>query len=444
VNGTAPMPPRTKPKDTKHLQLKHNTWFLHYRIPKHLKNHPKFENAPAIYSQSLKTDSLKTAKRLRDSIIHKLNAGIDDPFTAWQQVIAERTEQFRADNPHLEDMGIGYQDLLIDSILTSAIKQHGVDPETELPGKLKDDQQLILDAINNRRPDTQKLLRNIANKVISEKRTLGTAPKTLYKISGAVEWFIDHLITDDIDITLIDWDQVHGFIIQDLESNLSGSTVNGHLFGLRQVWSRAKQSKLVSGDNPFSAHKVPKNYQPYDPYTWPEVYQLWEAAEEDLKLLIHSAATTGARMNELLDATVITPDGYDKPCWLFKFNSKGKTEQSTRAVPLHPSLVINPGQPFRMSDRTVSRRFKELVRDTLGEPLNQLTGKPRKLSFHSFRTTVITELTVHQRINEKVVGAVTGHLAGSAKTGSIRTYINPDDLESKYRTVSGIPWKMPR
>jgi integrase len=436
---------KTKPKDTKHLQLRFKTWWLYYRIPKHLKSHPKFINGPAIFAQSLGTDSLKTAKRLRDGIIYNLNAGIDDPFTAWQQELIARTEQFRADNPHLEDGDIGYQDLLIDSILNSAINQHGADPETGHPIKLDEDQQDLLDVINNRLPAKHRRLRFITTKLLDEYTANKKAPKTVLKIRRAADWFLGHIIQDDIDIESIDYDQVRGFLTQDLNAGVSGSTINGHLYGLKQIWDRAKSSKLVTGENPFSKHRVTKDSQSYDPYTQDEIAAMYAAAEDDLKTLIHAAATTGARINELLTAEVKTcrTTKQDRQCWLFKFQSKGKTEQSTRAVPLHPTLQLPEGFRFNMSDRTVTRRFRDLKDRTLGEPLDPLTGKPRKLSFHSFRTTVITELTVNQRINEKVVGAVTGHLAGSARTGSIRTYINPDDLESKYLTVSEIPWKIP-
>jgi hypothetical protein len=93
-----------------------------------------------------------------------------------------------------------------------------------------------------------------------------------------------------------------------------------------------------------------------------------------------------------------------------------------------------------LPDRTVTRQFKELRESCINETLHELTGKPRKLSFHSFRTTVVTELTVTHAINEKVVGSITGHLAGSSKVGSIRSYINPTDLEMQLRIVSRLPW----
>jgi integrase len=221
---------------------------------------------------------------------------------------------------------------------------------------------------------------------------------------------------------------------------VAGSTLNGHLYGLRQVWDRAKKSKIVTGDNPFSSHGIPKESVSYSPFSSEEVMALYDVANDELKLLIHAAATTGARMGELLTGEVRTPTTFNKPCWFFKFKDKGKTEQSTRVVPLHSSLVLPEGFTFKLTDRTVTRQFKELRDRIITNNIDECTGKPRKLSFHSFRTTLITELVVRQGISEKVVGAITGHLAGSMKMGSITSYINSDDLELKSQTVDRIKW----
>jgi integrase len=229
--------------------------------------------------------------------------------------------------------------------------------------------------------------------------------------------------------------------MQDLKNGAASSTIHGHLYGLTQIWKRAKLSKLVTGENPFGGHGVKKRQISYDPFTLAEIYQLHRAANASLKTLIHAAATTGARLNELLTAEVKTPSTFDKPCWLFKFKDRGKTEQSTRVVSIHPSLSLPEGFTFRgLSDRTVTRQFKEIRESCMNETFHELTGKPRKLSSHSFRTTVVTALTVTHRINEKVVGTITGHLAGNAKVGSIRSYINPDDLHILLDVVSLLPW----
>ncbi|MGJ0485687.1 MAG: tyrosine-type recombinase/integrase [Methylomicrobium sp.] len=271
--------------------------------------------------------------------------------------------------------------------------------------QFSEDHQLILDVVNNRQPVKHKRLTFITGKLLEEYKANKKADETIFKIRRSADWFLGHIVQDDIDIEVIDFDQVRGFITQDLNAGVSGSTINGHLYGLKQIWDRAKSSKPVSGENPFSKHRVAKDSQSYDIYEWHEIKTMYDAAEDDLKILIHTAATTGARINELLTAEVmiLKTSIQERPCCMFKFKGKGKTEQSTRAVPLHPTLQLPDGFTFKMSDRTVTRRFRELKEKTLDHPINITTGKPRKLSFHSFRSTVVTELIEKHHINEKVV-----------------------------------------
>ena len=424
-----------KAKDQKHLRQRHNIWWIHYNLPKRLRDHPRFENHPPIYTKSLNTDSLTRAKQLRDTIIYNLNQGIDDNYEAWRQVVLNRSKEFNEANPDL-----GYADLHIEQILEDAAVQFGADPETGHPLKLTEEDSFMLDVLTGNRPDKTKMLRFITDKVVKEREADNQAYRTILKIKRGTDWFLGHIPEDDIDITSINYDQVNGFVVQGKIKGLSGSTLNGHLYGLRQVWERAKKSKIVTGDNPFKTHGVPKNSKSYDPFTAEEVAALYAQANDRMKILIHAAATTGARLNELLTAEIKTPSTFDKPCWLFKFKGKGKTAQSTRAVPLHSSLNLPEGFTFNLTDRTVTRQFEELRGRAIINTIDECTGNPRKLSFHSFRTTLITELVVRQSISEKVVGAITGHLAGSTRMGSITSYINSDDLALKHQTVERITW----
>lgn len=431
-----------KPKDTKHLQLRYNTYWLYYRLPKRLLEHPKFENSPSMITQSLGTDSLSKAKLLRDKIIYELNQHIDDSYEAWEIVHANRAKQFEEHNPHLspEDGDHTYKDVMIDHIIDRSIKEYGRDKLTGEPLKFSEPDKRTLAVLTNTKLDKTKMLRYLTKKVLEEKQVENQASKTLLKIRRASDWFIEHILQDDIDITLIDYDQVHGFIVSDKNRGVSGSTLNGHMYGLSQIWGRAKKSKIVSGDNPFGAHGITNDSTPYSPFSHDEVKEMYSQADEEMKTLIHTAYTTGARLNELLTGEVKTPSSFNSPCWFFKFKDKGKTDQSTRVVPVHSSLSLPEGFVFTLTDRTVTRRFKGLKDRVIVNINDECSGKPRKLSFHSFRTTLITELVANQGISEKVVGAITGHLAGSTKIGSITNYINSDDLELKRQTVERVTW----
>jgi integrase len=413
--------------DTKHLQLRHNVYWLYYRLPKRLKDHPLFENEPAIYTQNLKTDSLIKARRLRGQIITNLNQSIGDDrvHDAWEQEIIKRSQQFQQDNPQLDGQ-FTYEDILRDKI-TSKTTPSAVE-------------QVQLEVLTGKIPNKKVMLRHIAKQVITERETHGQAHKTINKIRRSVDWFLEHTLNDDLEITLIDWDMVHEFVMKDVKQGVSGSTIDGHLFGLRQIWDRARQSKLVNGDNPFQKHNIKKDSTPYDTFTKTEIKKLYDAAEGELKVLIHAGAVTGARINELLTCEVRTPSTYDHPCFFFKFKDKGKTEQSTRVVPVHHSLALPEGFHFTLKGSTAQDQVRKLINRVLGVRLNEMTGEARRLSFHSFRSTVITELTTDHGINEKIVGSISGHTAGSSRAGSIRTYIQPSDLTMKKKVIDLIEW----
>ena len=427
-----------KPKDTKHLRLRGNVWWFHYNLPKKLRDHPKFENSQPIITEALGTDSLSKAKQLRDKRIYELNQNLDDTYDAWLAIHNARAKA--NDESSSGEDAPTYREYVTDEILERSISNYGAEDVTGHPIKISKRDQLTLDVLAKKRPDKTKMLRYLTKKVILEKESEGQASKTLAKIKRSTDWLLEHFVQDDTEIALIDYDQVHEFIVIDRTKGVSGSTLKGHMFGLSQIWMRAKKSKLVSGDNPFSSHGITKDSEPYSPFTYNEVHALYDEADDAMKVLIHSAYTTGARINELLTAEVIIPSSFDSPCWMFKFKDKGKTKESTRVVPVHSSLNLATGFTFNLSDSVAQRRLRKLVDKVIINKDDECSGKPRKLSFHSFRTTLITELSVRQGMNLKIVGAVSGHRAGSAEMGSITSYINTDDLVFKKKTVERMIW----
>jgi integrase len=432
----------TKEKE-KYLQQRGNIWWIYYRLPKNLLLHPDYEKyrKTGIYTQSLKTDSLVIAKKLRDEIIYNLNK-VEDAYTAMDKKILEKSKNYVQ---RFDEFGLPIHKTFEDELKRAIL----VTLQTPLSPNFKHGEintisagnQLILDVINKKRPDSTKMLRSLLKKVLEEKKANGKASKTVSKIKRSVEWFLSHALKDDIDITQITFDQVSAYIAEERENEVPGSTLNGYLYGLRQVWERAKKSKIVEGDNPFGSHGVSKDSESYDPFTYAEVFALYDAADEDMKTLIHAAATTGARLGELITCEAKTPSTVNFKCWFFKFKDKGKNVQSTRIVPVHSSLTIEEGFKFNYSASVVTRDFKELRDKVITDLYDECTGKERKLTFHSFRSTVITELVAEKAISEKVVGSISGHLAGTTNSGSITTYIQPKALELKRKIVEQIAWK---
>ncbi|SFJ88195.1 hypothetical protein SAMN04488079_102166 [Methylophaga sulfidovorans] len=285
-----------------------------------------------------------------------------------------------------------------------------------------------------------KSVKNLTKAVVRESEARGLAKKTISKLERSSSWLLESLMLTDIDIDQIEYEQVNDCLIAELEAGVSGSTLNGHLWGLSKMWSRAKRAKLVSGDNPFTGHKISKKGKSYDPFTMEEIRDLYQHADPEFKTLIHAGATTGARIGEMLRAEVKVL--HDQPCWLFNFKEKGKTEQSTRIVPLHESLDLPEGFTFKIPYRTALRTMREHVDKVLGTRHHELTGEPRKLSFHSFRSTIITQLR-RMRYSDKAIGSITGHLGeDSSKGGSLPVYDHVEALSFKKELVDQIKWSL--
>lgn len=424
--------------DRKHLQKRHNQYWIYYRLPKRLLALPEFQNATTIYAKSLGTDSLKVAIMRRDAEILRLNKKADgDLWSQWQGAFDVEAEAAEVSQGMDADE---YKAILAEVIEDQAGRQFGTDDDTGHPLGLTELQEAQLVALSGKAPEKTKFLKHLTAKLIEEYKANDKATKTTLKIRRASEWFLGHAGLKDGHIGAIEYDQVHEFVVRDQLNDVAGSTIVGYLNGLSQIWERAKKSKFVKGDNPFRGHKVSKDTQSYDVFTKEEIYLLYQEAEGELKTIIHAAATTGARMNEITTAEVLVPKAVSFPCWYFKFNEKGKTAQSTRIVPVHSSLHLEPGFTFKMTDRTCSRLFKALTDRIITDKLKEGSNKPRKLSFHSFRASVISELVGEHRIDRAIVGTISGHVSGEGSVGAINSYIHMDDLEEKQKIVELIKW----
>lgn len=430
--------------DKKHLRQRGNVWWLHYRIPDRHKLLPDCIRYKDILTKSLETDSLREAKRRRDVFLHGLEAQAGDHYKAWlpkrQEVVAEPlVEHVTSDNPlQIIPKPENPNMETVRAIIKSGSTTLGNEPSISKMKSVAMREREAVFALLGAKRHAAKSIKNLTKAVVRESEAKGLAKKTISKLERSSSWFLESLMQSDIDIDLIEFDLVSDCLIAELEAGVSGSTLNGHLWGLSKMWNRAKRAKLVTGDNPFSGHKISKKGKPYDPFTMEEIHALYNHADPEFKTLIHAGATTGARIGEMLRAEVKVLNG--QSCWLFNFKEKGKTEQSTRVVPMHDSLELPEGFTFKIPYRTALRTIREYVDTVLGERLHELTGEPRKLSFHSFRATVITHLR-ELRYSDKAIGSVTGHLGEDAsRGGSLPTYHHVESVSRKKALVDQLLW----
>lgn len=425
-----------------HLRLRGNVWWLHYRIPDRHKLLPECMDYKEIVTKSLKTDSLREAKRLRDIFLRRLDTQIDDHYKAW---LPEKQEHISDLNPkvlnplHIPVIPTNPNVQTVQTILDKGAGMLGRNPKAEKLALVAGREREAVAALLDERRHAGKSLNALTKLTVRDKLAQGRSEKTTTKITGGSSWLLEHLMQKDIDIDQIEYDMVSDAVMATIDQGKSGSTIHGYLYGLRQTWLRAKRSKLVVGENPFNEHFHNKESKPFDPFTHEEMQKLYAKADPILKTLIHAGATTGARISELLRAEVKTFSGFR--CWAFNFKQKGKTEQSTRIVPMHDSLKLEEGFSFNLTYTPVRLKMNALINEVLGVRYNELTGEERILTFHSFRHTLITELIGEQGLNEKRVGSVTGHKGGGdSKAGSIRRYLHVEDLKKKKAIVDLIPW----
>lgn len=428
--------------DKTHLRQRGNIWWLHYRIPERHKLLPECVPYKEIVTKSLKTDSLREARRRRDVFLRKLDFQEGDHYKAWIPERIEHTPDSSRlslnwlkdtqprENPNIET---------IRGILARGSTILGNDPSSDKLASVARRERDAAFALVGDKRHSGRNLNALTKMVVREKQASDLADKTINKIERGTSWFLEYLMQKDIDIDQIDYDIVSDAVMDTIAQGKAGSTIKGYLYGLNQIWLRAKRSKIVTGESPFRNHSYSTESVPYDTFTHEEMQQLYDRADPFLKNLIHACATTGARIGELLRAEIKDILGYR--CWVFNFKNKGKNEQSTRIVPLHDSLKLETGFTFNLSYTPARNRINALISEVLGTRFNELTGKKRHLTFHSFRHTLITELVIERGLNEKLVGSVTGHRGGGkSKAGAIKTYIHVEDLRKKKAVVDLIPW----
>lgn len=431
--------------DKKHLRQRGNVWWLHYRIPDRYKLLPECMKYKDILTMSLETDSLREARRRRDVFLHGLEAQADDHYKAWlpkrlESIAEETAPQVTSKNPLLISPKLENPNMEnVRAIISRGSATLGKVPKLSKMASVAEREREAVFALLGAKRHSGKSIKDLTKLVVRDKLAQDRASKTINKIERSTTWFLEQVMQRDIDIDQIDYDMVNDFVMAALDQGVSGSTINGYLSGLGQIWMRAKRSKIVSGDNPFREHSYKKESISYDPFTVEEMHELYAKADPTFKTLIHAGATTGARISELLEAEVRVFSGY--LCWAFNFKRKGKTKQSTRIVPFHDSLKLEEGFTFDLTYTPARIKMQELVNNVLGKRFNELTGKERRLTFHSFRSTVITELVARQHLNDKTVGSVTGHKGGGASNaGSINTYISVEELKIKKDIIDRIPW----
>jgi integrase len=287
-------------------------------------------------------------------------------------------------------------------------------------------------------------------------RAKKVSPQTLQDHRLYVQAFVDRC--GDLPLQSVTRRMASEFLTALETEGRKGRTVRKYANSLAAVFRNAKTSGLLDkdADNPFDSHEIivtkPLSYVPFQV---PELQILHDGSPREIRPAKHTPQTalpwialiatyTGARMEEIAqlkvgDVREVQANGAKIVCFDIHNGDPEhhlKNDNSARLVPVHSQLIraglleyrdalkdqkgpLFPGLVRRASKGgKIGGRMTELF----GKKLRTLGIKRDRLSFHSFRHTVSTNLRQHG-VTISDVSAVTGHV----KEG--------DDRESKNDTA---------
>lgn len=416
-----------------------NIYHFKKRIPKELKLLPQFYGRGDFFSQSLKTDSKRVAERRALAILAQWETlRPKTPSCEFEQW----TQAYRADEASLEyshrEPGIKldideYRSLVTDDLLKTKPKSF----------------EIRLDALHEQTERYSSSVLSLQHDVIKAKEAAGkSGPRSVNsKIKRGCDWLLSCMRASDTDLRRLSWLEVNKLVQVEINNGTSSNTIQGYLYGLRQIWKFAYKTGLVeTRESPFDEHDISNTTRGFDRFSWDEIKALYQKStkSKDLQLAIKIAATTGARAGEVCDICRFDPVEFPYPLWAIKFHTKGKTKAATRLIPIHPNLAPEIPEGFKANwsyKNLIERKFSQVRHSGFIKEHDQLTDIPRRLGFHSFRVTVINHLVYEKGFPMATVSELTGHKPSyMGKEGAIAGYLRVSSLETKLAMVSSIPW----
>ena len=265
------------------------------------------------------------------------------------------------------------------------------------------------------------------------------------KIKPAARWLLKCNDEVDLDLLSIKPSMVHRAMKFSMrELNLTASTVNSHINALRTLWKFARFNYDIEASNPFAEARVKGKVKSYQRFLPQEISELYKAAHPSIRLAIKIGATTGARISEVVTMKAIEDADTGDLYWSIRPNGDGKTANSTRVIPVHPRLLSEVSEGFQLgiSDRQLSRLMKKVIEELKQLDLFDRSGSG-KLSFHSFRAHVASELLYTHGYKPEEVELFTGHRPQGSdikKKSTVHTYIQCPSKDILKKMASELCW----
>ncbi|MGR2737344.1 tyrosine-type recombinase/integrase [Billgrantia sp. Q4P2] len=411
--------------DRKHLKLRHNTWYFQKRVPKALKGlYPDHD----MIEESLGTGDIREAREKRDILLGQLRQR--ERLLKSQNQPRQRFLQYVEDLRRIavEEPFIG-PDMEWHEILDPETAKKTNDPEyieafrTVMQGKTQSERYGVT---------LNEVLEHFIR--ASEREGLHTEG-TRTRFKKTVQGFLQYLMTDDVQVKDIERSKVFDYIDHCRETQ-SGSTVQGTISRLKNLWDYAYSRAWVTGHNPFEKHKIntTKGRQKKQPFTGKELKKLFEVLEGEprsMQLLARMGLYTGARISELVS---LRRDHLkdDEGVLLMGIaqQESGKTDAATRWTPVPAKCkalvkelaeeAAKAESEFLFHDLVSIRpdgRYAYAATKRFGEVKREHVTDMHEKGFHSFRVMMATAL---QQANVSELEAA--YLLGHSRKGLTMSY----------------------
>ena len=421
---------------TPHIRLRGNIYHLNYRVPKHLIPLVGKE----IVQHSLKTDSLKEAKRIRDSIIREYTSLAPlNPSQTDKEAMLDLIPRIRRQyNSIATDVDAEAFNSMWE-VSEGTMKANPVYTNAVLNVTVPNSPVITITAKETLSGATRTYLEAVKGKSISY----------LNRVSLSLKLFTSYLNCPDIELDSIQRQDVHSFMNNVLETKHT-KTVRNYLSCLASTYSDAYNRGSVTGNNPFLNHKIyrkdaTKKYKPFTSEQWAIYYPavVKSASTDARKLLFPIALLTGMRLNEILGLTC-SDIKQAEGIWYIDLKPNSyrtlKNDSSERKIPIHDSLLNNllalkENSSNNMLFPEVAKIISKDKTASISKWLSRTRDKcieSEQQSFHSLRGMFITFFEQADVI-ETTTSRLTGHVI---KTMTYGTYSDGVDLHTLKKALN--------
>ena len=406
-------------KDTKYIKWNGSSWVFQKKINDRVAK--LLGQKSNVYNKSLQTASLKEAQGLRHHHIVYLkgledaentNPNYADTLDKFRNMSREQLEQEH--NRMFEHLSSQYAHLGHEQweFLTEEEKKASGLPLAETDKEFIE--YRVLSALlekdtDFRPPDKFRLTLKVALDKHLEEIQDEITKKAVGKYRNSVRQFLAYLGQDDISVYVIERITVRDFITSS-KKLYATATISNTLSCLAGIWNYARDAENLKTGNPFVEHRIAKKRAKRQKYyvAWKpkDLKKVLDQLETEDQLPVYIAWYTGSRLNE---AYGVKPEDIriDKESGVeyisFKEDFDGKTEATTRMVPIHPELKK------KLEDFS---GFKRTSPDAYGKVFGRAKRKAgfddRKLAFHSIRVNVSSALD-KLRTPVHIAAQIVGH-----------------------------------